>query len=68
MASRRAARDALKLGIKDLPKEIEQLRKVMFKAAADLDFEQAAALRDRLRELEALELKMGGMVDEAVSH
>ncbi len=67
-ASRKAARDALKLGIADLPKEIEQLRKVMFKAAADLDFEQAAALRDRLRELEALELKMGGMVSEAVSH
>ena len=67
-ASRRAARDALKLGITDLPKEIEQLRKVMFKAAADLDFEQAAALRDRLRELEALELKMGGMVSEDVAH
>lgn len=67
-ASRRAARDALKLGITDLPKEIEQLRKVMFKAAADLDFEQAAALRDRLRELEALELKMGGMVSEDLAH
>jgi len=59
-ASRRAARDAMRLGIKDLPKEIEVLRKAMFKAAADLDFEQAAAMRDRLRELEELELKIGG--------
>ena len=63
-ASRRAARDALKLGITDLPKEIEALRKAMFKAAGELDFEQAAGLRDRLRELEELELKMGGMVSE----
>lgn len=64
LASRRAARDALKLGITDLPKEIEAMRKAMFKAASDLDFEQAAALRDRLRELEELDLKMGGMVSE----
>lgn len=63
-ASKRAARDALKLGITDLPKEIEALRKAMFKAAADLDFEQATALRDRLHELEALDLKMGGLVSE----
>lgn len=67
-ASKKAARAAMKLGISDLPKEIEALRKAMFKAAADLDFEQAAAIRDRLRELEELELKMGGMVSEAVSH
>jgi excinuclease ABC subunit B len=66
-ASRRAARDALKLGITDLPKEIEAMRKAMFKAASDLDFEQAAAMRDRLRELEELELKMGGMVSEDMS-
>jgi excinuclease ABC subunit B len=59
-ASRRAARDAMKLGITDLPKEIEGLRKAMFAAAQDLDFEKAAALRDRLKELEALHLKMAG--------
>ncbi|RYG61665.1 MAG: excinuclease ABC subunit UvrB [Alphaproteobacteria bacterium] len=63
-ASKKAARAAMKLGITDLPKEIETLRKAMFKAASDLDFEQAAAMRDRLRELEELELKMGGMVSE----
>jgi excinuclease ABC subunit B len=60
-ASRDAARQALKLGITDLPKEIDALRKSMFKAAENLDFEQAANMRDRLRELEALELKMGGL-------
>jgi excinuclease ABC subunit B len=67
VASRKAARSALKLGITDLPKEIEALRKAMFKAAADLDFEQAAGMRDRLRELEELELKMGGLVNEDMS-
>ena len=64
-ASREAARDALRLGITDLPKEIDGVRKLMFKAAGDLDFEKAAALRDRLRELEALELKMGGLSETA---
>ncbi len=62
-ASRKAAREALKLGVTDLPKEIEALRKAMFKAAGELDFELAAGLRDRLRELEELELKMGGLAD-----
>ncbi|MFZ2587036.1 MAG: excinuclease ABC subunit UvrB [Alphaproteobacteria bacterium] len=64
-ASREAARDALRLGITDLPKEIDGVRKMMFKAASDLDFEKAASLRDRLRELEALELKMGGLSETA---
>ena len=49
-----------KLGVVDLPKEIAGLRQAMLKAAADLDFERAAGLWDRLRELEALELKLGG--------
>lgn len=57
---RKAEGKVLSLGIADLPKEIAQLRKLMFKAASDLDFEQAAALRDRVQELEALELKLGG--------
>ncbi|MBI1309450.1 MAG: excinuclease ABC subunit UvrB [Proteobacteria bacterium] len=64
LASRKAARDALKLGVVDLPREIEAVRKGMFKAAGELDFEKAAALRDRLKELEALDIKMGGAVEE----
>lgn len=53
---RHAQKQVRKLGIKDLPKEIETLRKDMLKAAENLDFETAAALRDRIKELEALEL------------
>jgi len=64
-ASRKAAREALRLGVTDLPREIEALRRAMFKAAADLDFEKAAALRDRLHALEDLELKMGGVEPDA---
>jgi excinuclease ABC subunit B len=41
---------------KDLPKVIRQLRKEMKQAAERLDFENAAQLRDRVRELEQLEL------------
>ncbi len=37
---------------------IEKLRVEMKQAAADLEFERAAALRDRARELEQLELQM----------
>lgn len=65
LASRKAAREVLKLGVTDLPKEIEALRKLMFKAAGDLDFEKAAALRDRLKELESLDLRMGGLAETA---
>jgi excinuclease ABC subunit B len=60
---RKAEGKVLSLGIADLPKEIAQLKKLMFKAASELDFEQAAALRDRVQELEALELKVGGIAD-----
>jgi excinuclease ABC subunit B len=41
---------------KTLTEEIEYMRKEMIKAAADLEFEKAARLRDRLRELELGEL------------
>ncbi len=58
---RKAEGKMLSLGIADVPKEIAQLKKLMFKAASDLDFEQAAALRDRVQELEALELALGGL-------
>jgi len=37
---------------------IEKLRAEMKQAAADLEFERAAALRDKARELEQLELQM----------
>jgi hypothetical protein len=57
---RQAVGTMRKLGIVDLPKEMEALRKLMFKAAEELDFEKAAALRDRLRELEDVQLKLGG--------
>ena len=45
-----------KLGISDIPKEIEALRKEMHKAATDLEFERAAEIRDRIHDLEQLEL------------
>jgi excinuclease UvrABC helicase subunit UvrB len=41
----------------DIPSEIEKFRKKMFKAAEDLDFEQAAELRDRIIKLEEKALK-----------
>ena len=43
----------------ELPELIESLTREMRAAAADLDFERAAAVRDRLRELEAERLRMG---------
>ncbi len=47
---------AAKLTPAQLRREIEQVRTRMFAAAADLRFEEAAELRDRLREFEAREL------------
>ena len=41
-----------------LRKLVEQTRKAMRAAAADLEFEQAAALRDKVRKLEQLEVEM----------
>ncbi len=43
----------------DLRKTIKKLRDQMRAAAADLDFERAAELRDRARELEELQLALG---------
>ncbi len=39
------------LALEQIPKEINKLKQEMKKAAADLDFERAASLRDRIREL-----------------
>ena len=43
-----------KIKTKDLPKLIEKLEKDMHKAAKSLDFEQAAQIRDKLKELRIL--------------
>ena len=43
---------------KELPEMISRLKTEMKKAAKELDFEKAAALRDRIRELSALLLEM----------
>jgi len=45
---------------KELKKEIERLRKEMLAAAAELEFEKAAELRDRMVELEKRELAVRG--------
>ena len=41
----------------DLRKQIKETEKLMKQAAADLEFEDAARLRDQLRALEAAELE-----------
>jgi len=46
------------LSLKDIPKMIEKLKKEMKEAASSLEFERAAELRDKIRELEEIELKM----------
>jgi len=46
-----------KISTKDLPKLIEKLEKDMHKAAKSLDFEQAAEIRDKLKELRLLALE-----------
>lgn len=40
-----------------IPRLIEQLTKEMFEAARDLEFEKAAKLRDRIRDLENIQLR-----------
>ena len=43
---------------KELDKDLAALRKEMFTAAEELEFERAAQLRDRIRELEKMQLSM----------
>jgi len=43
---------------KEIAKTVKKLRKEMLDAAKDLDFEKAAQLRDRVRKLEGMELKL----------
>jgi excinuclease ABC subunit B len=49
------------LDAKEAGKRIAQLRKAMHKAAEELDFEEAAKLRDRIRGLEEADLRAPGM-------
>jgi excinuclease ABC subunit B len=42
-----------------MPKLIEDLTREMFEAARDLEFEKAAQLRDRIREMEKIQLLYG---------
>ncbi len=43
----------------ELPSVIRSLRKEMERAAKGMEFEKAAELRDRIKELEAMEIRMG---------
>lgn len=43
----------------ELPRLIKSLRKEMERAAKKMDFEKAAELRDRIKELEAMEVRVG---------
>jgi len=45
--------------LKEIPKLIKKMRKEMLAAAKELDFEKAAELRDRIKQLEEAELKLG---------
>jgi excinuclease ABC subunit B len=47
-----------KYGVAELPRQIRKLKKEMKQAAERLEFEQAAELRDRIRELEQQELAL----------
>jgi len=48
--------------VEDLPGQITRLKKEMKAAAKKLEFEKAATLRDRIKELENAGLKFGGKV------
>jgi excinuclease ABC subunit B len=45
---------------KELPVVIRKLKEEMKQAAKELEFEKAAALRDRIRDLTKLMVEMGG--------
>ena len=50
--------DEALIPVHELPELIEGLRREMREAAGELDFERAAALRDRIAELEAERLRV----------
>jgi len=49
--------EAAETPLEEIPKLVEQLTKQMFEAARDLEFEKAAELRDRIRELENRQIR-----------
>jgi excinuclease ABC subunit B len=53
-------RATVSVAVEDIPKAVADLRKQMHAAAEDLDFEKAAALRDKIKALEAYELAARG--------
>jgi excinuclease ABC subunit B len=53
-----AAEQGAKYGSTELARMIRQLRKEMKQAAEQLEFEKAAELRDRVRDLEQRELRL----------
>jgi excinuclease ABC subunit B len=53
-----AAEQGARYGPGELPRMIRQLKKEMKQAAEQLEFEKAAELRDRIRELEEREMKV----------
>ncbi|MFO0620594.1 MAG: excinuclease ABC subunit UvrB [Polyangia bacterium] len=53
-----AAKDDAPLDLANIPALLTKLKAQMKEAAADLNFEKAASLRDRIRELEQLDLMM----------
>ncbi|MBI1327504.1 MAG: excinuclease ABC subunit UvrB [Alphaproteobacteria bacterium] len=54
--------EGYKLNPEALQKQIKKLEEQMRKAAADLEFEEAAAIRDQIRKLEAADLGLTGSV------
>jgi len=50
--------DAQYVAVEDIPEKVAELRKAMRKAAADLEFERAADLRDEIHRLQEHELAM----------
>jgi excinuclease ABC subunit B len=46
------------VSLQEIPRLVKKLRKEMLAAAKELDFERAAALRDRVKKLEDTELKL----------
>ncbi|HOK09788.1 MAG TPA: excinuclease ABC subunit UvrB [Candidatus Hydrogenedens sp.] len=43
----------------DIPREIEKLRQLMFESAERMDFEEAAVYRDRMLNLQRLQIELG---------
>ena len=51
--------DEEEIPLRELPEQLETLRREMRAAARELDFERAATLRDRIRDLEKQQLRLG---------